>query len=265
MPAYFWQSLGVGENPVRPYKNSSCTHAVICYEKRGKFTLPLQTGAMHKSSLMMLASMGILAIAPTALGSESTSTQATTQTIPINVQSVPPGTGLAGSYFGVTVDANNAMGLSQEWLRYTNNPAGWYVNQALEGTQTANKKSTSSNDNTATGQGFQGRIDLANSPVSVRGKVTINPEVSVVQPIVSYDVPIARNANIYAGAGYTFVTSNNTPIPATKQNSVVLTAGAEAAVGDKVVIYGDAQYQLNNPNFNYKTPVKVQVGVGYRF
>ncbi len=83
--------------------------------------------------------------------------------------------------------------------------------------------------------------------------------------MLSYDLAIARNTNIYAGAGYSFNNSKDkTSLPAS-QNAVVVTAGAEAAVSDKVVVYGDAQYQLNTPTIKETFPVKVQFGFGYRF
>ncbi|MGA7934321.1 MAG: hypothetical protein WCA35_12300, partial [Kovacikia sp.] len=110
-----------------------------------------------------------------------------------------------------------------------------------------------------------GRVDLGNLPFSLRGKLFVSPESSVVQPILSYDLAIARNTNIYAGAGYSFANSKDKTSDLTNQNAVIVTAGAEAAVSEKIVIYGDAQYQVNHPNIKETLPVKVQFGFGYRF
>ncbi|UBF24732.1 porin family protein [Kovacikia minuta CCNUW1] len=178
--------------------------------------------------------------------------------------------GLSGSYIGITVDANNVLGLGQDFLQQTGSPASWVFNQAIENASSQPIYGTtpqlgSPGTPGLNSQGLQGRVDLGSLPFSLRGKAFIGPETSVVQPTLSYDLAIARNMNIYAGAGYSFANAKDKSAELTNQNAVIVTAGAEAAVSDKVVIYGDAQYQLNAPTIKETFPVKVQFGFGYRF
>lgn len=146
----------------------------------------------------------------------------------------------------------------------TGSPAQWFVNQATAGAQPG-----SATPNAAPagldGRALQGRLDFNHLPISVRGKITLGTEINVVQPILSYDLAIARNTNLYAGAGYSFVSSQNNHVVTSNQEAFFVTAGAEAAVSDKVVVYGDAQYPLNSSELKITAPVKVQFGLGFRF
>ncbi len=214
---------------------------------------------MNKSSFTSISGMAMLAIAPLLTTTANAQTPAATPNQTPN--------GLSGSYLGVAVDANQSLGLGQNYLQQSGSPSSWFINQALVNSQfssTTNNKS-SNTDLPVDGRSLQGRIDLQNSPISIRGKVSVGSNTSIVQPMISYDLPIAPNANIYAGAGYNFVTTKDNKMPQGIQNSVVVTAGAEAAVSDKVIVYSDAQYRLNNSNFKVTTPVNIQVGIGYRF
>jgi len=38
--------------------------------------------------------------------------------------------------------------------------------------------------------------------------ILFNDESAALMPMISYDVPVTNNANIYLGAGYSFVTGN---------------------------------------------------------
>ncbi len=207
---------------------------------------------MNTSFLKILVGVTGLAIAPLSLAPK-----------PMNAQPNNQPYGMSGSYLGVTVDPSGAFGLSQDYLQQTGSPAKWFIDQALQGSQ---PDATNGAQAEASGsRGFQGRVDLNHLPLSIRGKVTLNEDTNVVQPIISYDLAIARNANIYAGAGYSFVNSKNKTQPSDDQNTFFITAGAEAAISDKVVVYGDAQYPLDQKSFSITAPVKVQVGVGFRF
>lgn len=115
------------------------------------------------------------------------------------------------------------------------------------------------------GGNIQGRVAIPNAPVSVRGAVLFSDETSAIMPILSYDVPVGRNANVYVGAGYSFVESNGNPTPLGNQDGVVVTAGAEAAVARNVVVYGDAKLGVNAYENSPASAVSVQAGVGYRF
>jgi opacity protein-like surface antigen len=210
---------------------------------------------MKKCSLKVVAAITAVAIVPLVLPFETASAQPN---------------GFTGSYIGITVDANNTLGLGQDFLQQTSSPASWVFNKALESaspqlTTGATPQSSSIEIPGISSQGLQGRVDLGSLPISLRGKAFIGSEASVIQPMLSYDFAIARNTNIYAGAGYSFTNAKDKTSTPASQNAVIVTAGAEAAVSEKVVIYGDAQYQLNNPSIKETFPVKVQFGFGYRF
>jgi hypothetical protein len=115
------------------------------------------------------------------------------------------------------------------------------------------------------GGNIQGRLDIPKAPVSVRGAVLFSGETAAIMPIVSYDLPVTNNANIYVGAGYSFVEDNGKPTPLGNQDSVVLTAGAEAAVTKDIVVYGDAKWGIDAYQNSPASAVSLQAGVGFRF
>jgi hypothetical protein len=115
------------------------------------------------------------------------------------------------------------------------------------------------------GGNIQGRVAIPNAPVSVRGAVLWSDETAAIMPMVSYDVPVAKNTNVYVGAGYSFVESNGKPTPLGNQDGVVLTAGAESAVAKDFIVYGDAKLGLNTYQDSPASALSFQAGVGYRF
>jgi opacity protein-like surface antigen len=184
---------------------------------------------------------------------------------PTQAQSPPtPANGLNSSYVGVAVDASGVLGLGQEYFQQSSSPAQWFFNQAVSASQASSTSATSSVAG-LDGRAFQGRLNLGILPISIRGKVSLGSEANVVQPILSYDLAIARNTNFYAGAGYSFFSSREKSSATNNQDAFFVIAGAEAAVSDKVIVYGDAQYPLNQLDLKSATPVKVQVGIGFRF
>jgi len=176
--------------------------------------------------------------------------------------------GLQGSYVGVTVDSNQTSDLMQSMLDADAwggmsawSPADLWKEALTTGGPLGDK--TSADPATASSQ-FQGRYDLPNSPLSARGSVFfVNKDVKAVMPMLSYDLPVANSTNVYAGAGYAFVKNPGTPLG--DRDGVVLTTGVEAGVGDGLVIYGDAKLHLNRDRTDKESPVKLQVGAGYRF
>ena len=176
--------------------------------------------------------------------------------------------GLQGSYVGVTVDSNQTSDLMQSMLDADAwggmpawSPADLWKEALTPGSPLGDK--TSADPAVAASQ-FQGRYDLPNSPLSARGSVFfVNKDVKAVMPTLSYDLPVANSTNVYAGAGYAFVKNPGTPLG--DRDGVVLTTGVEAGVGDGLVIYGDAKLHLNRDRTDKDSPVKLQVGAGYRF
>lgn len=178
-------------------------------------------------------------------------------------------TGLEGSYMGVLVDQDRALDLGLQALQESEQPASQILNEVLGYTGVSRRENSASPNqaqtNEAIGNSFQGRLDLPNSPISVRGTMFVGNEARAVMPSLSYDVPVADNANVYAGAGYSFVQSQGQSTPLGERNSVVLTTGVEAAVGEGMIVYGDARVRVNGRRAQGNSPVRLQVGAGYRF
>lgn len=159
--------------------------------------------------------------------------------------------GMAGSYVGAAVDANN-FEQSIYSLLGTGSAQGWVADQA-----------DTSDANAQAGQRqFQARIDVTNSPVSLRGAMVLGDSVEAVMPLLSYDVPLGDRANVYAGAGYVFVRPGMQTALGDR-NGVVLSTGVEAAVTRTIVIYGDMRMQPLTQN--NQDPVQFQFGLGHRF
>ncbi|HEY9907232.1 MAG TPA: outer membrane beta-barrel protein [Thermosynechococcaceae cyanobacterium] len=121
------------------------------------------------------------------------------------------------------------------------------------------------NDSALLGGNIQGRLGLPSAPVSLRGTVLYGGDTSAIIPTVSYDQRISDNANVYVGAGYSFVEEEGVRTPLGNKDSVVLTAGAEAGVGKNVVVYGDAKWGIDAYKNSPADAVSFQAGVGYRF
>ena len=115
------------------------------------------------------------------------------------------------------------------------------------------------------GGNVQGRFAIPNTPVSARGAILFTDESAALMPMISYDIPVTNNANVYLGAGYSFVTEDDRPTPLGNKDAVVLTAGAEAQVSRNIVVYGDAKWGIDGYKDSSADPVSLQTGVAYRF
>ncbi|MGG6295909.1 hypothetical protein ACQ4M4_16085 [Leptolyngbya sp. AN02str] len=168
----------------------------------------------------------------------------------------PRSAGMEGSYLGVTLDGNNVDSGLRSLVR-TNSAAGWLGDQLTPRSNAASSSSPHANE-----RQIQGRVDLQDSPVSIRGTVVIGNEVEAVLPTVTYDVPVGRAANVFAGAGYAIVRPGEQTLLGDR-NGLVITAGAETAINRNIVIYGDVRYRpVNTPG---EEPVRAQLGLGHRF
>ena len=172
--------------------------------------------------------------------------------------------GLQGSYIGVTVDSSQTGTMLKSVLEtdaWGGVPAWSPADLWKANITTGNLPGTAP---TSGENQFQGRLDIPSSQVSARGTVFfVDKEVKAVMPMISYDLPITDGTNIYAGAGYALVKNPGTPLG--DRDGLVLSTGIEAGVGDGLVIYGDAKLRLNRDRANPDSPVRVQVGAGYRF
>lgn len=160
--------------------------------------------------------------------------------------------GFEGSYLGATVDGSN-VGESLGSLLGTGSSRSW-VDDQVEG--------SSRSSGTEGQRNIQTRIDVQNSPVSIRGALVLGDNVEAAMPMLSYDVPIGNSANIYAGAGYAIVRPGAQTVLGDR-DGVVLTTGIEAALNRSVVVYGDVRYHPTNSTD--ANPVRAQFGLGHRF
>ncbi|MBM0743134.1 outer membrane beta-barrel protein [Phormidium sp. CLA17] len=116
------------------------------------------------------------------------------------------------------------------------------------------------------GGNIQGRIaPFASVPVSARAAVLFGSETTAIMPLVTYDLPIAANTNLYVGGGYSFVEKNGKPSPLGNKNAPVVTVGAETSITRDVVVYGDAKLGVRAYENSKASALSFQAGVGYRF
>lgn len=115
------------------------------------------------------------------------------------------------------------------------------------------------------GGNIQGRYAIPNTPVSARGAILFSNETSAIMPMVSYDVPVFNNTNLYVGGGYSFVEQNGRPTPLGNRNSVVLTTGVETQVARDIVLYSDAKLGIRAYENSPASAVSFQAGAAYRF
>jgi outer membrane autotransporter protein len=115
------------------------------------------------------------------------------------------------------------------------------------------------------GGNVQGRLDIPQAPVSVRGAALITGDNVSLVPTVTADIGVARNTNLYLGAGYSFLTNEGSTSALGNQNAVVLTAGVETAVQRNIALYSDVKVAIDGVQGSDKTPVSVQVGAAYKF
>jgi outer membrane autotransporter protein len=115
------------------------------------------------------------------------------------------------------------------------------------------------------GGNVQGRFDIPQAPVSVRGAALITGNSVNLVPTVTVDLGVAPNTNLYLGGGYSFATNEGATSALGNKNSAVLTAGVETAVRRNIALYSDVKVALDGVADSNKTPVSVQVGAAYRF
>lgn len=115
------------------------------------------------------------------------------------------------------------------------------------------------------GGNIQGRITTSKAPVSLRGAVLFSDDNSAIMPIVTYDIPVTNNANFYVGGGYSFVETEGQPTPLGNSNAPVVTVGAEAQLGQNLMVYGDTKIGIEAYENSSASAVSFQGGAGIRF
>jgi opacity protein-like surface antigen len=114
------------------------------------------------------------------------------------------------------------------------------------------------------GGNIQTRYAIPQAPVSLRGSAIFNDQSVALVPMVSVDVPVTNRANVYLGAGYSFVPTDNVS-PLGNQNSFVISPGVEASINEKFMVYSDAKIGIDGFDRGNATAMSFQVGAGYRF
>lgn len=116
------------------------------------------------------------------------------------------------------------------------------------------------------GGNIQGRIaPFEDVPISARAAILFGPNNSAIMPMLTYDIPVAVNTNVYIGGGYSFVERNGQPTPIGNKSSAVVVVGAESSVTRDIVLYGDAKLGIQ-PYYNTSaSSLSLQAGMGYRF
>ena len=127
-----------------------------------------------------------------------------------------------------------------------------------------NGGNSGNDDDAQFGGNVQGRFAIPNTPLSARGAVLFTDKSAALMPMISYDVPVTNNANIYLGAGYSFVTNDGTT-PLGNKDAVVIATGVEAQMSKNIVVYGDAKLGIDAYRDSSGEAVSLQTGVAYRF
>jgi hypothetical protein len=122
------------------------------------------------------------------------------------------------------------------------------------------------NEGATTSFAVQGRYNLRQSPLSIRGSVAFADGRTSILPMVSYDFPLAENTNFYLGGGYSIITGDGNKVtPLGNQNAPVITAGLEKAMSKNLVIFGDLKWGLDGYRSDNSDAVALQAGVGLNF
>lgn len=174
--------------------------------------------------------------------------------------------GFQGSYGGVPIDLGKVLKNNSTLIPTPENLANAAIRNALQVTGiTPEFNPEMISPNPLAGMQFQGRYDLPNSPLSVRGSLYVEGNARAVMPSVTYDLPIANNTNIYAGAGLSIINAEaGKTTPLGSRTGIVVTTGLETEISRGVVLYGDAKLVPSNKEPG-NSKLRYQVGVGYRF
>jgi len=107
------------------------------------------------------------------------------------------------------------------------------------------------------------RYKLLRVPISLRAQGIFGLDGTAVVPTVSYDIPLTWQADIYVGAGGSFV-SGNTPVG--DQSSFAIQPGIDYSVpNSRLVVFGNAIFSFDAYENDDKTAVSLQGGLGLRF
>jgi hypothetical protein len=147
----------------------------------------------------------------------------------------------------------------------TAQPAGIDGNYIGAGISAGTTHGVHNNDDAAFGGNIQGRFAIPQAPASVRGAVLFGGDATAIVPTLTYDLPIARNTNLYLGGGYSFITDEGQNTQLGNRDAAVVTVGAESEVSRNVILYGDAKWAIDAYENSNGDALGLQAGVGLRF
>lgn len=157
--------------------------------------------------------------------------------------------------------ASCVLGFANAASAQTVGMSGSYI-----GTGVAVGVTTQEDEDVSLGGNVQARLDTERLPVSLRGAFLFNGDNSAVMPIVSYDIGVAPNTNVYVGGGYSFVLGDEDSASSLgDQNAPVVTVGAETALQQNLVLYGDVKVGIDAYKESSDAAVSLQLGAAYRF
>ncbi len=108
------------------------------------------------------------------------------------------------------------------------------------------------------------RYKLLRYPISFRAQGIFSTDGTAVVPTISYDIPLTWQADVYLGAGGSFVMSGKTPVG--DQSSFAIQPGIDYSVPNtRMVVFGNAIFSFDAYENDNKTAVSLQGGLGLRF
>lgn len=110
----------------------------------------------------------------------------------------------------------------------------------------------------------QGRYDIQNVPLSVRGSVLFNDQAASLQPVVTYDLATSQKTNIYLGGGASVLLGDGES-PLGDQSAFLLTAGVEGEVTPNWALFGDVRWGISAFDNSDGQAVSFQTGAAFRF
>jgi hypothetical protein len=149
--------------------------------------------------------------------------------------------------------------------RATAQPAGMNSNYVGAGISAGVTHGVHSNDDAVFGGNVQGRVTIPQTPISARGAVLFGGDATAIVPTLTYDLPIAKNTNLYVGGGYSFITDEGNNTQLGNRDAAVVSVGAESEVSKNVIVYGDAKWAIDAYNNSSGDALSFQTGVGLGF
>jgi hypothetical protein len=144
-------------------------------------------------------------------------------------------------------------------------PTGMNGNYVGVGISTGTTNGGHNNDDAVFGGNVQARVPIPQTPASVRGAVLFGGDATSLIPTLTYDLPIAKNTNLYFGGGYSFITEEGKNTQLGNQGAAVVTLGAESEVSKNLVVYGDAKWAIDAYKNSDGDAISLQAGAGLKF